>query len=108
MELDVVAVVPLFGRGDGGLDRRIFNFADALKLVTQDVCFGEQLFFVREILVVASAALGEVFAFGLDAICRRFEDFNDFATGEVLFFLGELNPNRLTGQAEGNEDGTPV
>ncbi len=87
------------------MNNGVLDLANALKLVTQNVCFGELLFFVRQVLVVASAALSEVFAFGGDAVWGGFEDFKNLAAGEVLFFLGQLNPNGFAGQAEGNEDG---
>lgn len=90
------------------MNNGILYFSDALKLVTQNVCFGELLFFVRQVLVVASAALSEVFAFGGDAVWGGFEDFKNLAAGKVLFFLGQLNPNGFAGQAEGNEDGATV
>lgn len=49
-----------------------------------------------------------MFALGFNAVWGGFENFENFATGEVLFFLRELNPNRLAGQAEGNKDGATI
>ena len=49
-----------------------------------------------------------MFALGSDAVWGGFKDFENFAAGEVLFFLSELNPNRLAGQAERDEYGATV
>ena len=56
MELHVVAVVPGVRRRYSGLYGRIFQLANALKLVAQDLSFGLKLFFVRDVLIVAAAA----------------------------------------------------
>jgi hypothetical protein len=82
-----------------------FELRDTAQVLTQDFFFDFELMVVGGVLVVASAAAGEVWARRLSAVRGRLDYFAGLGAGEAGFFLGERGFDLFSGQDEGNEDG---
>jgi hypothetical protein len=81
------------------------DFGDAAQVFPQDFFLDFELMLVAGVLVMTSAAAGEVGARGRDAVWRRLDDGVDSRAGEAGFLLGEGSLDFFSGQNEGNEHG---
>lgn len=80
------------------------EFGDALQVLLQDARFKFQLAVVGSVLVVTSAATGEVRARRRNAIFRSDDDRLEFGAREPRFLFGDLGFDLLARQDEWNEN----
>src|SRR5215207_7865298 len=104
MELHMVAIVPRAGTRHHLLHRRILKFADPQQLVTQNFSLCLQLFFIRQMLIMASAADAEMFTAREYSMWRCFKDFQHFSAGKVALLLRQPDANALPRQPKRDED----
>src|SRR5882762_10844048 len=79
------------------------DLCDPLQSLTQNACFEFQLTLVGNVLVVASAALPEVWAESFDAIGRRLDQLHHRATREPRLLVPDLDVNSFSGQYKRNK-----
>ena len=84
---------------------RQLELGDAFEILFEDFGFEVELVVVVGVLVVASAAAGEVWAARVDAIGRWSEECLEFRTGEAGFLFGDGGFDLFGGEDEGDEDG---
>src|ERR1700752_1839615 len=77
----------------------------AAQALAQDFFLDLELVVVAGVLVVASAAAGEVWAGRLDAMWRRLDDSVSLGPREARLLLGEGGLDFLFGQNKGDEHG---
>ena len=80
-----------------------FDFRNPLQRLAQNLRFELQLALVRNVLIMAAAALLEVWAARLDAIGRCFDQLRDGAAREPRLLLPDLGLNLFPGQHERHE-----
>ena len=84
---------------------RQFKFGDSPQILFENCSLDLELMFVSGVLVVASAAAGEVGAAGIDAIGGWSEQSLEFRSGEAGFLFRDGGFNLFGGEDEGYEDG---
>jgi len=82
-----------------------FELGDSLEVFFEDFGLELELVVVGGVLVVASAAAGEVGAAGIDAIGGWSEQSLEFRSGEAGFLFRDGGFNLFGGEDEGYEDG---
>jgi hypothetical protein len=104
LQARAVAIVP--GRRWMGFDLNLkIEPGDALQVLPQDLFLDFQLPLVGDVLVVASAAAGEIGTGGHDAIRRRLDDCIEAGASEAGLLFGERGFGLLLRENEGNENG---
>src|SRR5688572_28474810 len=101
---DAVAVAVRLRTWDDGLNKFWIEAGEALKEVADLFVFDGELGFVRDVLILAAAAIAEVLAEWLNAIGRRREDAKEFGAGETLLHLGDFKFDFFPERDEWNED----
>lgn len=84
------------------------NAGIPLELIAQDFLLGKQLRGVIHVLVVAAAALGEMWAARDYPVRRRREHFDQLGAGIAALLFGQLHPHRLARQAKRDENSAPI
>ena len=82
-----------------------FELGDAAQVLAQDFFLDLELVLVGGMLIVASAAVGEMWAGRRDAVRRRFHDCFCLRADEAGFFFRECGFDLFSDEDEGNEDG---
>lgn len=108
VELDMVAVIPGTGGGDDGANGGVGQAAQAGKLLGQDGGFDFELEGIGEVLVVATAAVGEMGAARGNALGGGLEHFEQFGPGVAAALFGQPQAQALAGEGKGDEDGLPI
>jgi hypothetical protein len=85
------------------MHRRVFELANALKLIAQDLAFGLELYLVGDVLVVAAATIPEMRAARLDAIRGWLQDFKQLCASEAALLFDQLNAYFFPGQGKGHK-----
>jgi hypothetical protein len=83
---------------------RPVELADARERVVDELGLGADLRLVRDVLVVAAAALAEVAASRVDAVRSGLEDLDDLGPQEGLLHLRDLHAHKLLGRRQRDED----
>jgi hypothetical protein len=104
----MVAVPPRVVRANGRRDRWVIEATDVVKLVADDVALEFKLMRVVDVLPLASAALAEVDARGLDALRGRVEYFDDAAEEHAGALAVEFSDDGFAGDAVIEEEGAAV
>ena len=104
LQARTVAVVPRRRRMNLDVERQ-FQLGDATQALAQDFFLDLELVLVGRVLVVASAAAGEVRAGRQDAVRRRLDDRVGLRPREARLLLGEGGLDFFIGQDEGDEHG---
>jgi hypothetical protein len=82
-----------------------FELGDAAQVLAQDFFLDFELMVVGGVLVVASAAAGEVWAGRLGAVQRGLYYFAGLGAGEAGLLFGDGGFDFFSGQDEGDENG---
>jgi hypothetical protein len=81
------------------------QLGDAAQIFTQNFFFDLELVIVSRVLVVASAAVGEIRARRSAAVWRWLDDCDGAGAGEAGLFFRDGGFDFLSGKNEGDEDG---
>ena len=82
-----------------------FELGDAAQILAQDFFLDLELMLVGGVLVVASAAAGEMRTGRRDAVRRGFNDCVGVGASEAWLFFGDRCFDFFSGENEGDEDG---
>lgn len=82
-----------------------FELGDAAQIFAQDFFLDVELMLVGGVLVVASAAEGEIGTGWRHAVRGGLKDFRGMGSGEAGFHFGQRGLDFLSGQNEGDESG---
>src|SRR5688572_25203774 len=104
MKLYMVTIIPRGRTADHRIDRRIFDFSNPLQLINEYFSFYNQLFFVRKVLIMATATFPEMFALWDNAFFGWFKNFNDLPTSKILFFFPKPYPYFFPWQPKRDKD----
>jgi hypothetical protein len=104
----MVAVIPRIRARHHRSDRRVFDLADALQLVAQDLGFGFKLGRVGHVLVMTAAALAEVLAPGRNPLRGRFQHFEQICPRKVFFLHRQPDAHQLSRQPKRDKDGATI
>ena len=104
MKLDLIAISKGEFRGSDLKIGQVLELSDTLELVDQEFFFGCKLLRIVEVLVMAAAALGEVWAGGFDSIGGSFKNFDQMGAEEAVFFFPNFDFGYFTGENERGEN----
>lgn len=82
-----------------------FELGDAAQILLENFFLDFELMIVGGVLIVASAASAEIFALGLDAVRRSFDERFRARTSEARFFFCDRRFDFFSGENERDEDG---
>src|SRR3954452_12231365 len=92
----------------GGMNSDLFlpfKLRSARQRLAQDLFLVLGLVLVIDVLILAFAALEEIFAARFDPLRRRRHDLDEFGAREAALFLAQVDLSLFAGDHEGNKDG---